>query len=106
MMDELVEKIARAICRAHCGPRMQRDEPDRVECQVANGWDLWADEARACLSAIEAEGMVIVPREPTEEMLAAGVESADTHDPNDECVRPREAAAIWSAMLDAAPKQG
>lgn len=54
--------------------------------------------ARACLSAIEAEGLVIVPREPTEAMLEAG--TTYEGDGNLE----KDALSCWSAMLAASLK--
>lgn len=83
MTDELVEKCAEAIYILG---------PDATGKEIA----------RACLSAIEAEGMVIVPREPTEEMLASrhGVD-------NDEYTGVSEGCALelWRAMLAASSKQ-
>lgn len=45
----LVEKVARAICRANCPKWMNADE---INCQVENGWDLWTGEALAVLSIL------------------------------------------------------
>ena len=53
--DAVVEAVARAICRANCGPVMRAKEPERVECQVENGWDMWTDEARAAISVVIEE---------------------------------------------------
>ena len=50
--DAVEEAVARAICRANCGPVMRAKEPERVECQVENGWDMWADEASAAISVV------------------------------------------------------
>ena len=43
-------------------------------------------------------------REPTREMIEAGVEATDTGNRNDECPRPREIEAAWRAGIDAALK--
>lgn len=47
-----VERVARAICRAICRAAMT---PDAIECQVENGWDLWEDEARAAIAALQTK---------------------------------------------------
>ena len=58
--EAVIEAVARAICRAHCGPVMRAKEPERVECQVENGWDMWVDEARAAMSVVIEECAKIV----------------------------------------------
>ena len=58
--DAVIEAVARAICRAHCGPVMRAKEPERVECQVENGWDMWADEASAAISIVIEECAKVV----------------------------------------------
>jgi hypothetical protein len=79
MSDELVEIIGRAITG--------EDRADIIG-------------ARAVLAALEAAGMVVVPREPTEEMLAAGAVAEG--DGNLET----QAMNLWAAMLAASPKKG
>lgn len=59
--------------------------------------------ARACLTAIEQQGYVVVPKEPTSAMSDAASEAigkdwVDGEFPDEE--------KIWSAMLSAAPKLG
>lgn len=75
MADELVEKIAAAInplafeeaaAWENCSPTMQNYY--RVICDKAR------ERARAIIARIEAEGMVIVPREPTDEMVAVAAD--------------------------------
>jgi hypothetical protein len=45
-----VEAVARAICRAY-----SEDQPEEaIECQVANGWDMWLPEAQAAIAALRA----------------------------------------------------
>lgn len=102
MSDDLVERLARAICRANCGPRMARDHPEDVECQVANGWDMWADEARACLAELSAAGYAVVPVKPTEEMEDAGQEIIGPCYVNEQMADPGK---VWSAMLAASRKE-
>jgi hypothetical protein len=53
--------------------------------------------ARSVLSCLEEEGMVVVPREPTEAMLAAGAVAEG--DGNLEA----QAMSLWTAMLSASP---
>lgn len=53
--------------------------------------------ARAALSAIEAEGFVVVPVEPTANMQGAGFRAIH------ETPEPR-AKAVYTAMLSARPK--
>jgi len=48
--SELVEKVARAICRAYCKPSMAQSV---IECQVENGWDMWVREAQAAIAAYQ-----------------------------------------------------
>lgn len=50
--DEGVETVARAVCRAHA--QTLRD-PEAIECQVENAWDMWIEEARAAIRAILGE---------------------------------------------------
>lgn len=47
---DLVEAVARAICRANCYNLPQ----DQIETQVHNGHDLWIREAQAAIAAYEA----------------------------------------------------
>lgn len=63
-MSEMVERVARAICRSNCSPRMSRDH---IECQVENAWDMWIPEARAAIEAM---------REPTSDMVIVGFNRA------------------------------
>lgn len=55
----------------------------------------------AILADIEAQGFVLVPKEPTLDMCADGMEpwgeAEDAHD---------AVTAIWSAMIDAAKGEG
>jgi hypothetical protein len=90
--EEMVERLARAMWKWDSGSDWDKAFAPRKNMFLAL--------ARACLSEIEAAGMVIVPREPTEEMLAAGA-VAEGHG-NLEA----EALSLWSAMLAASPKQG
>jgi hypothetical protein len=93
MMDEMKEKIARAIT----GPT-QYDDLKRMgkhaSCLLS---------AQAALTAIEAAGYVVVPKEPTEAMVDAGLsEDGGGHD--DPCNRSIQASA-YKAMIEAAKAQ-
>lgn len=58
----IVEVMARASCRS----LWEGEPPCRGICEACeNG-------IKAALTALEAQGLVVVPREPTEEMVASG----------------------------------
>lgn len=61
-----------------------------------------AARATAALRAIEAAGYVVVPREPTKEMVAAGYEMTPDETMSDDS----DAINVWEAMIAAAPKVG
>jgi len=73
----------------------------------ALGQDQARDKARAVLDVIEASGRKIVPVEPTEEMLEAGVYAVDDflHGANATAPSSTETERhCWAAMLSASPK--
>jgi hypothetical protein len=88
-MDELAEKIASVLV-----PYMNDNDGCMSEGDV---WRSAKARARSVLSCIEENGMVVVPREPTKEMLAAGAVAEG--DGNLEA----QAMSLWSAMLNASP---
>lgn len=105
MMGEMRERLARAICaeggNLFCsnmggsfGCKCGRGEPPHWERCIATEGQLYLsgnmNAADAVLAAIEAAGMVIVPREPTQAMIDAAPESW------------RNPAMGWRKMLDAA----
>lgn len=65
--DELREKVARSLAATF----------NRLADPEGDLWEEWLDETDAALAAIESTGHVIVPREPTEEMVEAGQETRD-----------------------------
>lgn len=65
-MKDVVEIMARAICREDCTDREN-------DCRFCNGYGYHTNEAEAALSALDAAGYAVVPKEPTEAMLTAGV---------------------------------
>ena len=98
-MTDKLEKVARAIC-----PKVKpwMDDPDirqsgvcdcerNVETNYGPGqtacWMTMNDIAKAAIAAhekaLEAEGLVIVPREPTQEMRRAGAGRPMCGDPEE-----------------------
>jgi hypothetical protein len=65
--DEIIETMARAICRLAHGTALNR-EPVKDEL-IDHRWYMFMPTATAALSSLEAAGMVIVPKEPTEGLL-------------------------------------
>ena len=57
--DEMVEKVARALCRLHIQNVARYDNPppseDRIQAGVDNCWQHHEEAARAALAAAEAE---------------------------------------------------
>jgi hypothetical protein len=97
---DLEQKIAKAITsklylhfRADFIAAGMPPPPPPVPMQEA----VAADIVRSVLSCIEEEGMVVVPREPTEAMLMAG--AYDEYSGHTEMA----AAITWRAMLAAKP---
>lgn len=63
--------------------------------------------ARAVLSAIESAGYVIVPKDPTEEMMVAAQKAQGDHSNPDEWLSDygaEDARKLYGAMLSARPK--
>lgn len=90
MTDELVERLARAMAAAN--PR--NVAKIALDDMVPLSRERYCKLARAALSAIEAEGYVVVPRKPTEEMLASCG--------NGECAK--WAPGAWANYIAASPK--
>lgn len=94
MTTPLIEAIARALCAAQ-GCHASENEMARA-----------SDEAQAALTAIAEQGMVIVPREPTLNMLAEGAMQAGY------CTDDFTAASsclpghVYSSMISAAQGDG
>ena len=63
--DELVEAVARALCREEDG----NPDDGMLELQGRPRWEGWVKPATAALDAIAAQGLVVVPAEPTREMI-------------------------------------
>lgn len=77
--------------------RMDMKTPEEIIAQAIKGkggpeWRRYLPEARADIEALDAAGYVIAPKEPTEEMLIAGVHHENMGD----------MAGRYKAMLAAA----
>jgi hypothetical protein len=63
MDDDMIERVARGICRAYCELHKQPDWSklnfEQQELEINHQWDLWLSEALAAIKAM---------REPTEKM--------------------------------------
>jgi hypothetical protein len=99
-MSDVVEVIARALCRkqwvdASCAP-------PEIEACVNREWKDFDSEARSVLSAIRSAGYAIVPKEPTREMADAAYARQDGLN------APRPVglnySAVYETMIAAAPK--
>jgi hypothetical protein len=88
----LRERIARAMCLDEANRTGY--EPAAAQRFVESNWLEYADTADAVLAEIEAAGMVLVPKEPTEAMLTEG--HYETGEDRDTYYR------IYRAMLSAA----
>jgi hypothetical protein len=102
MNMDLEEKIKAAIA--------EQLVPE-INTQSNRGKQIVHFAARSVLSCLEENGMVVVPREPTEEMIRAGYDALVAEWPenwSDDGSTPEkyEATIVYPAMLAAAPKQG
>lgn len=68
-MKDVVEIMARGICRAQCDD----DEDAAILFADKTLGPHYSKTAQAALSALDAAGYQVVPKEPTEEMIMAGV---------------------------------
>lgn len=80
-MTDVVQIMARAICRGGQEEGQARCKPD-CDCNNADEYGFYGfmPEAREVLSALDAAGYAVVPKEPTPEMIVAG------QDEHDNCV--------------------
>lgn len=97
-MSDMVEKMARAICRRYIEGEMADGEwispTGSLDGDVEFFWKDWVGEARAAIEAM---------REPTEEMERAGDETGCfVASDEDVSYRGREAGAVFTAMIDSA----
>lgn len=94
MSDALIEAVAKAIA-----------DSDRTLTETTFLEPRYLRYARAALSAIEANGYRVVPVEPTQEMIEAGLEGEVVRDSSGTSWRS-PTAYVYSAMLSAAPRIG
>ncbi len=100
--DALVEAVAKAIQDTTCRV-ISEDSLGVVATSLPD--DECVNAARAALSAIEAAGWRVVPVEPTQEMIEAGLEGEVVRDSSGTSWRS-PTAYVYSAMLSAAPRIG
>jgi hypothetical protein len=103
---ELVEIVARGICRLKIAHNLERDGKPRGAAWRRTmedaGWQYWTAEAAAALAAIESSGRRIVPVEPTEAQLNAARDWAVAK--YGQGVGNDGASGCYRAMLSASPK--
>lgn len=115
MSDKLIEAVAKAICQSAMDEnevaRKTPMAPLAFSRNTAGDQELWAifeTDAAAVLAAIEASGFVVVPKEPTEEMLSDADSAIPRFEPDVETkirmMGVDGAKLAWDAMLAAAPK--
>lgn len=101
------EVIARAICRV----QLNGGDPDQpavrwngteMEPQSFPAWRDYTDEAEHALSALDAAGLQVMPKEPTPEMIAAAWKVIRREQPNGRILGPgpgfKEAFAAMLAV--------
>lgn len=96
--EKIVEVMARGLCRLRIQSNLRYDTKVRGAAWLQQaedaGWHAFVEEASAALTALEASGMAVVPREPTPEMYRAGSERLQ--------MVLTSADGVWGAMLSAA----
>lgn len=104
---KLIELVARALCK------IEGHNPDCQASYYSNDklWTDYAEDAQKVIAAYEAArgGWVLVPREPTKEMLLAGNDGIDddinywNYDSGSGyTVEPQAAYNVWARMIAAA----
>lgn len=101
---DTVEKVARALCDADDGGVTElifqatehrgdctKEAFTCALCQV----EMYTEQAVEFAASLKEKGLVIVPREPTADMKAIGVEG---------WLEEKTAGYIYRSMIDAAPK--
>lgn len=91
MTDELIERMARAMCK--------RNYPSGTERDIDMMWEGWTEDAAYALAAhdewMREQGMVMVPVEATARMAVAGANERENGD-------GELHARKWRAMIAAA----
>lgn len=97
-MDHLREKIARAVAKASPLCTDMGLTPDSIVGEDSLPlWKVYAHDFDVTLDIIQASGHRIVPVEPTEEMMEAGLGESPTFGFNE----PSDVAPVYRAMLTA-----
>jgi hypothetical protein len=103
--DDAVEAVARAICHENnpCWSMVAEVfEDGRVDGTGRTAGDVYRDAAHAAITAyrehLKAEGMVIIPREPTEAMVDA---ASSGYDSAGYGITDSDAASAYRAMITA-----
>ena len=110
-MTDMLSVVARAICKARGHNPNRRHEEYGQSSHGYWEWELYDKEAKAAIAAhenaLEAQGLVIVPREPNKEMIYVGdgvsEDAGDIWDPSGGCNHggPQCGREVWIAMLAA-----
>jgi hypothetical protein len=90
--EELIEVMAQAMLE----DELSVDPHSYFATVWANESDIWLSNAKAALAALEAAGVRLVPVDPDDNQLAAGMES-------DSISHPWEALGVYRQMLAASP---
>lgn len=96
-MDDLREKVARALHDMHWTEEKGEEPTASWEGCVSSYRQEWFEQADEFLAATHASGHRIVPVEPTEEMMEAGLGESPTFGFNE----PSDVAPVYRAMLTA-----
>ena len=76
-------------------------DPDELRPDGQPNWKPYCPNAKAAIAALEAEGLVIVPVEPSEAMVEAGCTAQNAIAPFGGGVDPKFPKASYQAMLAA-----
>jgi hypothetical protein len=90
--EQIIETMARGI-DPYAWDADTIGEPARHSCRA---------KAERCLSALEAAGLVIVPVEPTDAMIDAGVSHRLSTTIGGDNRWPEDTAVLYAAMINAA----
>lgn len=93
--SKIIEVMARHLARRLFGTDLDRPDRPYIKRSAEDTCQRIAEEA---LAALSAEGMAVVPVEPTEAMLEAGRREIFAD------VKMADASEAWAAMLAAAAK--
>lgn len=93
--DELIELVANHVRKS----RFERTGRGAIYDPVLPLKETEIEDAKASLEAIDQAGLVVVPREPTAEMLVSGGNESVYNGARQAQSNARE---IWNAMIQAA----